>query len=180
MLPNGCYIDPKLQYSCYCMHFKSDTEAELLNHFTPDGYCQFGLKRVKPYDIHCICGDKFHCTGEAVNHVEIFRCDLKISAYCKKCELQFNSVAHLNRHYTTKRHLKGDGPVIQDLDCKACGITCWSPKRMKAHLQSAKHKQRTEEGTLPLTCDVCNIKCKGQKQMKAHLETNKHRKRCSM
>lgn len=177
-LPAGCYIDNRMRFACYCMDFYSDTLDGLLAHIRPDGYCmRTGLKYVSKRDVHCICGKVFDSKLNAVLHAEYFKCMTQANSYCKKCELQFNCVANLERHYTTKRHMEGDGPVDKNLVCKACNITCWGPARMKAHLQTAKHKQRTEEGTLPLTCDVCQITCKGQKQMKAHLATAKHMKR---
>ena len=178
-LPEGCYIDNSTLYACYCMNYHCKKESDLMEHFNTtfdSGFCKTGLKFVAKNEVYCVCGKMYKTLTDAVVHVERYRCDVKVGSYCKKCELQFQSVAHYKQHCTTKKHIEGDGPTIKNLSCEACNITCWSPKHMKTHLASAKHKQRSEEGTLPLTCDICQITCKGQKQMKAHLETNKHKK----
>jgi hypothetical protein len=182
------WVEQKECYVCMC-GYSTETPAGFEYHMSEEvegGYCENGFRCLSDTHYECVCGKIFETSYDTWRHRrDIFNTCIdeakyKVKAYCSKCELQFKTPYALNIHYTTKRHLEGDGPVMKDLECKPCGITCPGPKRMKAHLQSAKHKQRTEEGTLPLTCDVCNITCKGQKQMKAHLETNKHKKRCSL
>ena len=126
----------------------------------------------------CVCGKTFTKSGDAWNHAEdqvemkIPMCMKQCASFCKKCNIQLQSVAAYKIHCNSKGHIqpREDG-------CACCNIKYRGKKEKEAHLASAKHKQRVEEGTLPLTCDVCQITCKGQKEMKAHLETNKHKKK---
>jgi len=179
-LPAGCYMDKKWRYVCFCVEFRCEELDELREHLKVfDGtFCGFGLQYVSSNEVKCICGKVFPNKIKASCHADYVRCFVQVASYCKKCELQFKSVAHFKVHCETKKHIEGDGPTIKNLKCEVCDIQkCWGPKQMKAHLLTAKHKQRVEEGTLPRTCDVCQITCKGQKQMTAHLKTAKHQSR---
>lgn len=180
-IPIGWYIDPMGRFSCMCKNFRTNVYDDINMHTMENGFCEYGLKCISESEYVCICGKTFigdRAGYNAWNHVEdqiekkIAKCVNKYMSFCKKCEIQLQSIAAYKIHCNTKSHLEP-----REDSCKYCNVTYQGKKQKELHLKSAKHKQRCEEGTLSLTCDICQITCKGQKQMKAHLNTNKHKKK---
>ena len=166
-------------YVCPCGYYTSKID-DISPHMSYQSrpFCNNGIGYKDDMYI-CVCEKKFATFDDIETHYKLKkgRCFgnyiVMLNTRCQLCKITFECKYDLERHKTTKLHIKKETGVYTDisLHCNVCDIQCLSKSHMKKHIETTRHKNKIDD---PLFCKTCKIRRPNAKEFETHIKTKKH------